>query len=234
MFNLKMRIVLLLSKRLALICLVMTGLCQAQNLPNSHFRVVDISQIVEFKSDQEMVLTTRMEREALTAEGAQELTKHVYGFNGALEDSELIEAYTLKKTGQKIPLGKESFTKQLGQVSSGIGATTPEWEVHQIAFPSLTVGDKTVIHTRKTVKRAPMLGWLSYSDYLWPATAIEKATWRIVAPAAMRLTLRKTVSGNAEPKIQNGLQIWEFEDSTKAKALIRIPQTLGHLSPILL
>ena len=233
MLNLKMQIVLLLIKRLALTCLATTGLCQAQNIPNLHFRISSIQENVEFRSAREMILTTLTEREALTEQGAQHMTKHVLGFNGALEKVELLEAYTLKKSGLKILLEPEGLTKQRGYVSSGVGITMPEWEVHQIAFPSLAIGDKTVIRTRKTTTRAPLEGWLSYSDYLWPAAEVQNAKWRVTAPVTLPLSLRSTIQGRLEPVIQDGMKVWEFEGSTKAKVIDQNPTSTRTSVPYL-
>ncbi len=207
---------------------------QAQSLPNLQLRVVSYQETVQFKSLQQMVVTTRTEREALTDSGAQQMTKHTYGFNGALETIELVEAYTLKKSGEKIPLAKEGLTRQKGYVSSGVGITVPEWEVHQIAFPSLSVGDKTVIHSRRTINKAPLEGWLSYSDYLWPSIEIQKAQWRIEAPAEMALTVRSTVQGAQQPVLEAGVKVWQFNGATSAKAIDSNPTSTRVAVPYVL
>ncbi len=225
--------VLNLITRIVFISVATVSMCQAQNLPNLHYRITALQENVEFKSIREMVLTTLTQREALTEQGAQQMTKHTFGFNGALEKVELLEAYTLKKSGQKIQLEPEGLTKQKGFVSSGVGITMPEWEVHQIAFPSLTLGDKTVIHTRKTITRPPLEGWLSYSDFLWPAAEVTNAKWRIIAPLNMPLSLRSTLQGSLDPRIADGLKTWEFEGSTKAKAIDQNPTNTRTSVPYL-
>jgi transglutaminase-like putative cysteine protease len=215
------------------IVLLLCEAAVAQNLPNASLRTVSLDQTIEFKSLNQMVITTRVETEALTEHGAQQLTKHVYGFNGALEKVELLDAFTLKKSGTKIALAKEGRSSQKGYVSSGVGITMPEWEQHQLAFPSLEIGDRTVIKTIHTVNKAPLSGWLSYSAYLWPAQEIQKAYWRIEAPQNLMLHVRSTLADQKSPTTKEGLTVWEFQGSIKAKAIDQNPTSTRVSVPYL-
>lgn len=206
------------------------GGAMAQSLPNLHGRVVRVQETVRFVSSSQMQISSLTEREALTEQGAQQMTKHTFGFNGALEQVELIEAYTLKKSGQKIMLAAEGLTKQKGHVASGTGITVPDWEVHQIAFPSLAIGDRTVIHTRRTVHKPALDGWLSYNDYLWPSMEISQATWRIEAPLDLQVHVKSTIA-NVQPVVQGDWRVWELSGSTQARAIDSNPSSARVTAP---
>ena len=202
----------------------------AQTLPSAHIKVRRAEATFQFKTLDQQISDVLIEQEALSAQGAQSMVKTTRGFNSALQKLELVEAYTLKKSGEKIPVNKDAISIQRGFVAPGTGVTMPEWEVHQWTFSSVDVGDSTVVRYRASTLKAPLPGWQSTADFLWPAMDIDKVVWRIEAPQEMALqvksSLSPTVSGTSA-----GLSIWQFESSMKGRSIDANPSSTRAAVP---
>ena len=202
----------------------------AQTLPSAHIKVRRAEATFQFKTMDQQISDVLIEQEALSAQGAQSMVKTTRGFNSALQKLELVEAYTLKKSGEKIPVNKDAISIQRGFVAPGTGVTMPEWEVHQWTFSSVDVGDSTVVRYRASTLKAPLPGWQSTADFLWPAMDIDKVVWRIEAPQEMALqvksSLSPTVSGTSA-----GLSIWQFESSMKGRSIDANPSSTRAAVP---
>jgi hypothetical protein len=207
---------------------------QAQTFPTGHVRAQEIKVLLQFSADGSMTQTTRWVREALTEQGAQQLTKHVAGYNAALEKFEVLEAYTLKKSGQKLPLATDGISVQKGVVSAGLGVTQPNWHVQQMTFAGLAVGDKTVLELKQTTLQPPLTGWQSFNDFLWPAWDVDRVTWRVEAPEGMALHIDSTMPQSATVSSAGGLRVWEFSGSTKGRPVDPQPLSTRVAVPRLL
>ena len=197
----------------------------AQSLPSAHIKVQRLEEVFQFKSSDQLIADVLLVREALSAQGAQILTKQVVGINTSLEKLELLEAFTQKKSGEKILLSKDAIVVQRGYVSPGVGVTIPEWEAHQWTFPSIEVGDATVVHYKKTSIRPPFAGWQSASDFLMPAVDFDKVVWRIEAPQGLGLSVKSSLAPTLSTT-QSGTSIWQFEASQKAQVLDPNPSSI--------
>lgn len=210
------------------------GIVSSQTLPTPHLKVNRFETVVEFQTAQRMVTQTVIEREALTAEGAQSLTKYTTGFNSALEKLEIVEAYTLKKSGQKIIVEKDAVTAQKGLVSQGLGVTLPEWEQRQISYPSLDVGDRVYIKTIRTTEKPPLKGWSSMADFAWPSADFDQVIWTIKAPSNMPLYISSSLNPSvsttsADQTVRSYMWNWKGRvmDANPANTRIAVPFVLA-------
>lgn len=210
-----------------------TSYIAAQTLPSAHIKVRLIEATSQFKSLEEQIQDTVIEQQALSPQGAQVLTKTTRGFNSVLQKLELVEAYTHKKSGVKIPVNKDAISIQRGYVAPGTGVTMPEWEVHQWTFPSVDAGDSTVARYKITTLKAPLPGWQSTADFLWPVLDADKVVWRIEAPQDMALQVRSSLSPTVSTTTA-GLSVWQFESSMKGKSIDPNPSSTRTAVPYLM
>jgi hypothetical protein len=165
-----------------------------------------------------LTTVSTLQSQALTSQGAQNLTKYSYGFNSALETMELVEAYTLKKSGGKVQVAKDAITTQKGAIAQGVGATMPDWQVEQLTFPSVEQGDSVVWKTKKIRLKPSLPGWQSEQGFVIPAQDIDMARWTISAPVNQPLHIASSLPPTVSTTT-GGQVMRQYEWSGKGRVL---------------
>ena len=142
----------LLRRRGLLLALLACAAAHAQQLNTAAalLKVNSYDLLWRVNADASAVMEQSMEEEALSDQGAQGLTKYTRMYSKALSTLEVLEAYTLKADGRKLPVGADGMQKQSGMASAGTAASWPDAEVIQITFPDVQKGDRVAwkIRTR--------------------------------------------------------------------------------------
>jgi hypothetical protein len=174
------------------------------------------------RSDSEVVIEVLSEREALSKNGAQWLTKVSLGYNESLEQAEFVEVYTLKKDGTRVDAAKDAYISQSGLAQGGTSASLPEWQVRQVTLPKVDQGDRVVDKIRRVIKTPLLPGWQSLEGYLWPSVDYEMAQWRITAPRNLPFTVK--VHSLDAVRTERGEQIeWLIKGSVRGRKLDAYP-----------
>lgn len=201
-----------------LVTCLTTAHAQSLNTAAAHLKITLAEVLWRVNADATHVYEQTVEREALSEQGAQSATKFTQMYNKALQRLEVVEAYTLKADGRKIPVGKEGIQTQRGVASGDMGASWPEAEIVQITFPNVQKGDSTGWKTRLTTHTPVLPGWASLSEYLSPSLDVDKFSARIEAPQS--LNLQVFASGMGMSTSQSGLdQVWQIDASNIAKLI---------------
>lgn len=195
-----------------------TAPASAQTLPSPHTKIVLAEHAMVFDAAGTLTTVAMMQSQALTSQGAQNLTKYSYGFNAALETMELVDAYTLKKSGGKVPVAKDAITTQKGAIAQGFGATMPDWQVQQLTFPSVEQGDSVVWKTKKVRLKPSLPGWQSEQGFVIPAQDIDMARWTITAPVNQPLHIASSMPP-AVSTTAGGQVMRQYEWSGKGRVL---------------
>lgn len=182
------------------------------------------SEIVESESHWRFFENTtqqselRVQRRALTDQGALQIGKQQFSYNKDLEQLDLLEAYTLKASGQKIEVLPQNIQVQSGIVESGNGHSWPGVEVRQVAFPDVQKGDSVVWRYRRTTHQPALSGWASEFAFAYPWESVHRQVITIEAPQDLKLNVfaehfqsQKTVVG--------GQDVWRIEGSHAAYPL---------------
>lgn len=197
---------------------------QAQNLNTAaaHIKINFVQATWLVNADATHVFEAAVEREALSEQGAQIATKFSQMYNKALQRLEVLDAYTLKADGRKIPVGKDGIQTQSGIANGGVGASLPEAEIVQITFRDVQAGDRTGWKIRTTTHTPQLPNWASHTDFLIPNIDTDKFSTRIEAPQS--LDLQVFASGMIVSTSQSGLnQIWQIEGSQVGKVIDDYP-----------
>ncbi len=199
------------NKAAALIALAFTATLTFAQSAN-HIKIKNISQTIEFREDFSSITEALVEREALTEQGAIAAGKYSKTIINSLEKYEILDAYTLKPDGRKLPVPTDNVQIQKGIAASGTNKSRPDADVHLITFPDLRKGDKSVIKY-KLVRYHPALPkWASFYDILVPQVAFDKVNVLVKAPSTMQIA----VSGRGSKPIKTvdgGNDIWSFSIS---------------------
>lgn len=174
-----------------------------------------------------------MEEEALSDQGAQGLTKYTRMYNKALSKVEVLEAYTLKADGRKLPVGPDGLQMQSGMASAGTGASWPDAEVIQITFPNVQKGDRVAWKIRTDQHTPPLPGWASLQEYLPPLVDYDSVHVRIEAPQG--LELKVAAQGlPLVPSTSGTTAVWESQARLAASVIDNTPYNTLATYPRLL
>ncbi|SFL92737.1 DUF3857 domain-containing transglutaminase family protein [Variovorax sp. OV329] len=219
-----------------LLALLACAAAQAQQLNTAAalFKVNRYDLLWRVDADASAVMEQSMEEEALSDQGAQGLTKYTRMYNKALSTLEVLEAYTLKADGRKLPVGADGMQKQSGMASAGTAASWPDAEVIQITFPNVQKGDRVAWKIRTRQHRPQLPGWASLQEYLPPLVDYDSFHARIEAPQA--LGLKVVATGIPLVASTSGTTaVWESQarlaasviDNTPYNTLVSYPRLLA-------
>lgn len=180
--------------------------------------IVESESRWQFFEDATQKSELRVQRRALTDQGALQIGKQQFSFNKDLEQIDILEAYTLKPSGKKVEVLPQDVQTQSGIVEAGTGLSWPGIEVRQITFPDVQKGDSVVWRYRRTTHRSALRGWASDLAFAYPWESAHRQVITIEAPRDLRLNVfaeqfqtRKTTHGE--------LDVWRLEGSHAAYPL---------------
>ncbi|MBC7468586.1 MAG: DUF3857 domain-containing protein, partial [Ramlibacter sp.] len=192
----------------------------AQNLggQSAHWKVNRAETTIRFAADASSVTDYTIEREALSDQGALIVGKATRPYHRALQRHEVVEAYTLKADGRKLPVAADAIQVQSGIASGGTSPSMPEMAIVMLTFPDVQRGDRTVLRGRLT-NHTPMLpGWAQAVDLIVPVVAFDLVAIRLEAPKALGLkvfsdgfALQRSDSADTE--------VWQLQASSAARVL---------------
>jgi Transglutaminase-like superfamily/Domain of Unknown Function with PDB structure (DUF3857) len=189
----------------------------AQQLPNPHIKINRLAHVVIFEDADRVTKRYQLEMQALTPEGAQAITKAQIGFNSALDDLKIIQAKTIKADGREIRVETNGFALQKGYSAPGVGVTLPEWEIREINFPDVKVGDKVFREVVQISLKSPLPGFQNFQDYLMPNVEATEMTVRIEAPQSLKLSI--SASPTLSMTTEGNKQVWTGKFSNTAAAI---------------
>lgn len=188
---------------------------QTLNTVAAHLKVNFIDLTWRVNADSTAVYEQAVEREALSQQGAQAATKFVQMYNKTLQRYEVIEAYTLKADGRKIPVEKEGMQIQSGIASGGTAASWPDAEIMQITFPDVQKGDRTGWRTRTTTLTPQLPGWASLEEHLIPSLQVDRFSATLEAPQGLNLQV-VAVGMRMTTTQRQQHQVWHISGENKA------------------
>jgi transglutaminase-like putative cysteine protease len=137
-------------------------------------------------------------------------------FSTRIAKGEILEAYTLKKSGQRIEVPKNSYQVTINDGYDKRSPLYSDQSTISVVFPDLAVGDTTVFSYRVTNKEGIFPGHFSAAHTFSRFTAYDDVTIKVTAPKTMKL--RHTSYFLSTPQIteKDGKQIlvWSYRNKT--------------------
>jgi hypothetical protein len=174
-------------------------------------------QTWRFLADDTSVLEQRLVFRVLSPEGAQAASSVPLSYQDGWQTLELLEAYTLKPDGQRLPVAQDAIQKQSGVLGGSTGMTWPELRVWQLKFSDVQVGDRTVLHYKQTQLKPLLPGWRSFSWFANHNVDTEKLLLEVQAPKEMALAV-ETQGVEARRSEADGVQIQRFTGQVAARS----------------
>jgi len=127
----------------------------------------------DIRPDYTYTVRTKIAQVATSREDLDELTRlAAQSYSKGREEVRLVEAYTLKSDGTKLPVRPDQVFRQARQASSGV-PIFDDTEVPQVAFPNVGVGDTAVAVWEKVVKVPSFPKHFFASDYVCGCRKVE-------------------------------------------------------------
>ena len=200
---------------LLLCTLLESSLSHAQGFGRlaSQFQITQYELREDIAADYSSKSTVIMERQALSDQGVTVVGKYNLSFNPDLESVEIVEAYTEKMDGQKIPVLPGQINEQKGFLAPGTQISWPGMNSLQITFSQVQNGDKTLVRYRKNTHHTALPQWLSHFDYLSNAFDIKSYKVHLSAPTEMPVEVFSQ-GFHQNVTSENGRKHWHLQGSS--------------------
>lgn len=148
----------------------------------------------------------------------REKTAHVT-FSTSVAKGDVLEAYTLKKSGQRIDAPKNSYQVTVNDGYKNASPLYSDETTISVVFPDLAVGDSTVLSSRVVNSEGMFPNQFSISHHFSRFTAYDDVSIEITAPAAMKLKHQSYFLTGGEPAVKDGKQTlrWSYQNKTPEK-----------------
>ncbi|NIK87231.1 tetratricopeptide (TPR) repeat protein [Rhizomicrobium palustre] len=141
---------------------------------------------IKVTRDGAYVQTLHVELKAANEAGAMQISRVNMPFSAGLQTIEVVEAYTEKSDGRKVPVDLSTVFEQLPQQAAQSGMITDQ-RIKVIFFPQFSAGDKAV-YTIKIASPHPLFPGEFFLGQAFPrAIAYKDVRQSITAPKAMEL-----------------------------------------------
>lgn len=153
-------------------------------------------------------------------ESALENYKHAsVTFSTSVAKGEILEAYTVKKSGKRVDAPKSSYQVSTNDGYASASALYSDETTITVVFPDLAVGDTTVFSYRVTNAEGMFPGQFSIARHFSRFTAYDDVNITITAPAAMHLRHESYFLSAQKPVEKDGKQIleWSFQNKRPEK-----------------
>ncbi len=182
----------------ALLTIVMPAWAEAQLV------IRQVAVDIDVHPDGSTVQTAHIEMRATNDAEAQRIAQHPIAFSSSREELTIVEAYTQKPDGTRLPVDAGAIHAQLVLGSPNLTLFNDQ-ERKVIVFPSVAAQDTLVYTTRRVVHKPLFPGQFTWQTLLDRSISWHDYQVTITAPAAM--PLRTEVHGIEATQRQDGDRI---------------------------
>lgn len=131
---------------------------------------------------------TEIEIQPLTDNMAKKIKRRKFSHSTSIEKLEVLEAYTRKADGKKIPVPKENYQITINKGKGDAGAIFSDRTYVSIVFPELEKNDSVYYRVKRMDKEPMFPGHFSISKYYYSQTAYDDVKVRIDLPEGLKFT----------------------------------------------
>jgi len=146
--------------------------------------------VFKVNSDGTYMATIEHRQKALTQAGVEEIGQASMVYSESMQELEVVEAYTLKTDGTKVPVPKDKIFVQAPPETQG-APTFSDNKLVQVVFPQVAVGDEVYV-AWKLVQKEPYFPGEFYAADVEPITEVVRHAEIVIdAPAEMPIYWKK-------------------------------------------
>ncbi len=208
-----------LSLILLLLCL--TSIVLAEPMPESDipYRYTYWDVKYDVNADGSFVVTEKWSRTVLKENSLSRLKEGSVTFSTSVAKGEILEAYTVKKSGQRIDAPRDSYQVNIHDGYKKASPLFSDETTISVVFPDLAVGDTVFFSSRVTNSVGIFPNQFSTSHGFSQFMALDNASIEITAPATMNLRTQSYFLDEQKPELRDGKQIlrWTYRNKTPEK-----------------
>jgi transglutaminase-like putative cysteine protease len=169
--------------------------------------------------DGSYIETQMWSRSVLKENALEGLKKASVTFSTTVAKGEILEAYTMKKSGERIDAPKNSYQVNINDGYEKAPPLFSNQTTVSVVFPDLAIGDTAVFVSRITNSEGMFPNHFSTARAFSRFTALDKASIEITAPVAMTLKARSYFLDELEPEVNDDKQIrrWTYQNGKPEK-----------------
>jgi len=204
----------------------------AEAQPASSIRVKQVRQQIVVGADGRHTTTLTSQVQVLTAASASQFGQLPVRYDGSTQDVEVLEGYTLKPDGRKLPVDPANVITQKAPQANALIPLYYDGEQKIVIFPDVEAGDTLVMTTKTTQKNVPLPGQFAFSHYFSRAIEEDDTSYSLTVPKSMHVSIssnemKPDVSASGDATVYH----WTFSNPTpKAMpaALVSDPDAGPH------
>jgi len=212
-----------MKQLLLLVTLLMTNLSIAVAEPISEadipFRCTSWHIVYDVNSDGSFVESQKWSMVILKESALENQKTASVTFSTSVAKGEILEAYTLKKSGQRIDVPKSSYQVTVNDGYKNASPLYSDETTITLVFPDLAVGDSTILSSRVINSEGMFPNQFSISHYFSRFSAYDDVSMEITAPTVMNLKHQSYFLTGQKPVIKDGKQTlrWTYQNKTPEK-----------------
>ena len=209
----------IISLLLLLLCIASPALAEPMQEADIPYRYLSWDVKYDVNADGSYVVTEKWSRTVLKENTLERMKEAAVAFSTSVGKGEILEAYTVKKSGQRIDAPKNSYQVD---IHDGYQKASPLYSDHttiSVVFPDLAVGDTVVFSSRVTNSEGIFPKQFSVFHGFSPFMALDSVSIEIAAPAAMNLRTKTYFLDEKKPEVKDGKQVlrWTYQNRKPEK-----------------
>jgi transglutaminase-like putative cysteine protease len=202
----------------ALLLLISSSTALAETISKADipFRFQNTQITYDVNTDGSYVETQKWSTIVLKENALKSCKESSVTFSTRIAKGEILEAYTLKKSGQRIEVPKNSYQVTINDGYDKRSPLYSDQSTISVVFPDLAVGDTTVFSYRVTNKEGIFPGHFSAAHTFSRFTAYDDVTIKVTAPKTMKLRHASYFLSTPQKTQKGGKQIlvWNYRNKT--------------------
>lgn len=170
---------------LSLLCLPLAVLAGEKEYVELQSRISKMHVQYKVNDDFTVEKTSEIEIKALTDESAKKLKRREFSHSTSIEKFEVLEAYTRKAGGKKIPVPKDNYQITINKGNGKAAAIFSDRTTVTIVFPEVEKNDSVYLRIKNTETEPMFPGHFSTSAYFYSQVAHDDVRVLFDLPAKL-------------------------------------------------
>lgn len=200
----------------ALLGASLTATAASAQFAASGVRIKQVHQEIVVDADGRRTVTNTSQLQVLTAATATQFAQLPVRYEGTTEDVEILEAYTLKPDGRKLPVDPVNnvITQKMPQANALVPIYS-DAEQKIVLFPNVEAGDTLVMTAKTSQKKVPLPGQFSFTHYFVRSIEADDTSYSVAVPKAMHVNVSSNeMTPDVSAKGDTTIYHWSFSNPT--------------------
>lgn len=200
-------------------CVASSAFAEPMQSADIPYRINSWDIQYEVNTDGSFIATTRWSKTVLKENILTGAKKASVTFSTSVAKGEILEAYTLKNSGERIDAPKNSYQMKIHDGYKEASPLYSDETTISVVFPDLAVGDTVIFSSRVANSEGIFPNQFSVSYVYSRYVAVDTASFEIIAPADLDLKSQSYFLDEEKHQNKDGKQVirWTFHNPIPEK-----------------